>query len=240
MLGATGMVKKRATLQLVSEPLDALLTSAHYPRLSPVGDGTMAFSASIHWIATEGLKKDFLLISAESRYRAAAEEIQNKIVSGKIVVHGENSDGDREAIPAIEFEDLTFTFDFVEGVADVAGGGRRIEVGVSEDGDCLLKPNSHLPIWTKLVVQRELVRREWPFHLVTEESAYTAIPDVPFRGAKAEAARKALLQEFPDGRVPNQLSTAQVVDRLNHQQKKSGDRGGFERSTVLRALGRKK
>jgi hypothetical protein len=234
------MTKKRATLKFISEPLDELLTSAYYPRLSPVGDGIMPLSATIHWIITEGLKIEFLLINAEPRYRSAAEEMQNKIISGKIVVHGENLDGDREAIPAIEFEDLIFTFDFVEDLADVAGHDRRIEVGVSEDGDCLFRPNSHLPIWTKLVVQRELVRREWPFHLVTEESAYTAIRAEPFRGAEVEAARKALLQEFPEGRVPNQLSMTQIVGRLNHQQKKSGGRGGFERSTVLRALGRKK
>jgi hypothetical protein len=223
-----------------SEPLDDLLTSTYYLRRSPVGDGSMPVSAAIHWIATGGLKTEFLLINAEPGYRLAAEEFQNKVVSGKIVVHGENLDGDREAIPAIEFEDLRFTFDFVEEVADVAGHDRRIEVGVSEDGDWLFKPNSHLPIWTKLVVQREPVRREWPFHLVTEESAYTAIPDEPFPGAKAEAARKALFQEFPDGRVPNQLSIAQVVGRLNHRQKQSGDPGGFERTTVMRALGLKK
>jgi hypothetical protein len=232
--------KKEAALKEFSESLDEVTTSAHYPQLSPVGDGTMPLSAVIHWVATEGLKREFLLISAEPGYRSAAKEIQDKIVSGKIVVHGENLDGDREAIPAIEFEDLKFTFDFVEGLEDFAGHYRRIEIGVSEDGDCLFKPNSHLSIWTKLVIQREPVLREWPFHLVTEESAYTSIPDVPCRGAQAEAARKALLQEFPDGRVPNQLSIARVVDRLNNRQKKTGDRGGFERTTVLRALGRKK
>jgi hypothetical protein len=234
------MARKKAVLKELSEPLDDVLTSDYYPPISPIGDGTMPWSAAVHWIATVGLETDLLLIGAESHYRNAAVEIQNKIISGKISVHGENPDGDREAIPGIEFEDLTFTFDFVEGVADVAGRNRRIEIGVSEDGDCLFKPNSRLPMWTKLAVSREAVRREWPFSLVTEEAAYTVIPDRPFRGPKIEPARLALLQEFSEGRVPKHLTIAQITKRLNQRRKTSGDLGGFDRTTVLRALGLRK
>jgi hypothetical protein len=66
------------------------------------------------------------------------------------------------------------------------------------------------------------------------------IPESPLRGQKIEAARLALLQEFPDRRAPKHLTAAQLVNRLNRREKRAGDLGGFERTTVLRALGRRK
>jgi hypothetical protein len=232
--------KHSSTLKEIEAISDDVLTLDHYPPVSPVGDGIMPLSAPIHWIATDGLRTELLLTAAESRYRAAAVEIGNKIVSGKFFLHGENSNRDREVIPAIEFEELIFTFDFVEGVEDVARHDRRVEIGVGEDGDCLFVPNSHRPKWTKLVVSKEAVFREWPLSLITEEAAYTVIPDRPFRGPKIELARLALLQEFSEGRVPKHLTSARITKRLNQRRKTSGDLGGFDRTTVLRALGLRK
>jgi hypothetical protein len=52
-------------------------------------------------------------------------------------------------------------------------------------------------MWTKLAVSREAVRREWPFSLVTEEAAYTVIPDRPFRGGWL------CCRNFPKGECQN-------------------------------------
>jgi hypothetical protein len=220
-------------------PLDEILTSTHYPPISPIGDGNMPLSAAINWIATKGLQVTFPLDNAGPEYHAAATVIQDQLISEKAIVYGENSDRDFEVIPGVKFQGKKFIFDFEAGVEDIAGRDNRIEVGVSEDGDCLFRAYSFRAIWTNMVVRKEDVRREWPFHLVTDESAYADVPDVPLQGRKAEAARQALLQEFPDRRVPNQLTIAQLVNRINQRKNKIGDRGGFERTTVLRALGRR-
>lgn len=223
--------------------LDHLSTLDLYPPILPVGDGSMPFSAAVHWIASEGLKSGLPLSSAGQKYRDAAIALRDKIISEKVRTSGENLDGDPEALAAVEFEELKFTFDFEAGVVDIAKRVNRIEVVASENGlpqDCYFRARSHRPIWTKLVVRREDVLREWPFDSVPEESAYDMIPESPLRGRKAEAARQALWQVFRDGRVPKYLTDTQLVDRLNQRKIKGGDLGGFERTTVLRALGRRK
>jgi hypothetical protein len=178
------MTKKRATLTFISEPLDELLTSAHYPRLSPVGDGTMPLSTAIHWIATEGLKREFKLITAGPTYLAAGVALRDKIISENALTYGENQDGEYEQIPAIDYINKDLTFDFEAGVEDIARRDNRIEIGLSDDGDCLFRANSFRAIFTKIVVRKEDILREWPF----DNSA-------PLR-VKAVRGKKPLIKEY--------------------------------------------
>jgi hypothetical protein len=178
------MAKKKAILKEFSEPLDELLTSAHYPPLSPVGDGTLAFSAAVHWIATEGLQLRIPISSAGPTYLAAAVALRDKAISGKAATFGENLDGEFEQISAIEYVDKKFTFDFEAGVEDTARRDNRIEVSLSDDGDCLFRANSFRAIWTKMAVRKEDILREWPF----DKTA-------PVR-VKAVRGKKPLIKEY--------------------------------------------
>jgi hypothetical protein len=235
--------KPNSKLQEIEAISDDVSTLDHYPPISPVGDGSMPFSAAVHWIASEGLQFGLPLSSAGQKYHDAAISLRDKITSEKVRTSGENLDGDPEAIAAVEFEQLQITFDFYEGVEHIAGRVNRIEIVPSENGlsqDCYFKARSHRPFWTKVVVRKEDIFREWQFDSVPEESAYDMIPELPLRGRKAEAARQALLQSFPGRRVPKHLTTAQLVNQLNRREKRDGDLGGFERTTVLRALGRRR
>jgi len=184
------MARKKAVLKEFSEPLDDVLTSAHYPWIPPIGDGTMTMSAAIHWIATEGLQVDLAINIAGPRYVAAAIALRDKIILNKVKSYGENSDRDFEEIPGIAFLERKFTFDFEAGVEDIAGRENRIEVSLSEDGDCLFRANSFRAVWTHLMVRREDIRREWEFAQVASIGAG--------RGKKP-LIKQYLRENFPNG-----------------------------------------
>jgi hypothetical protein len=233
------MVRKKPTLKETEEKLDDVSTLDYYAPISPVGDGTMPLSAAVHWIASEGFKIGLLLTGAEPRYRAAAIELRNKIISEKVRTHGENLDGDFELIPAIEFEELKFTFDFAEGVQDIAARESRIEVVPSENAlplDCFFKARSHRPIWTKLVVRREDVRREWPFkqfqpvrrqaslgkkpliQLYLQDKFPTGVPApaiAPRKALKAEIEKSEYATKHPQLKSIDEATLKAAIDEFN-------------------------
>jgi len=182
-----------ANFTLVEVELDDVSTLDHYPPISPVGDGSIPWSATVHWIASKGLQVGMRLSSAGPTYRAAAIALRDKVISGKALTHGENHDGEFEEIPAHEFEELEFSF--AESVEDIAGRVNRIDVVPSENGlslDCFFRARSHRPFWTKLRVRKEDVLREWPFDQVSPDRVR------PQRG-KTPLIKQYLRDNFPNG-----------------------------------------
>jgi hypothetical protein len=193
------MARKKPILTEIEEKLDGVSTFDYYAPIAPVGDGTMPFSAAVHWIASKGFKIGLLLTDAEPSYRAAAIDLCNKILSGKVRTHGENLDGDFESIPAVEFVELKFTFDFAEGIEDIVGRERRVEVNASNNGlplDCFFKARSHRPVWTKLVVSRDDVRDVWSFK---QTEPVTSL-------GKRPLIKQYLRDNFPDGVPPPSMA----------------------------------
>jgi hypothetical protein len=153
--------KPNSKLQEIEAISDDVSTLDHYPPISPVGNGSMPFSAAVHWIASEGRRFGLPLSCAGQKYRAAAIALRDKIISGKVSIHGENQDGEFEEIPAHEFEELEFTF--TENMEDIAGRINHIDIIPSENGmslDCFFRARSHRPFWTKLRVAKVDLLRE--------------------------------------------------------------------------------
>jgi hypothetical protein len=193
--------KHSSTLKEIEAISDDVLTLDHYPPVSPIGDGLMPVFAVIHWNATKGLQLRLPISSAGPTYRATAIALRDKIISGKVITCGENLDGEFEQISAIEYVDKKFTFDFEAGVEDIAGRDNRIEVGVSDDGDCLFRANSFRAIWTKIAVRKEDVRHEWPFDKTT-----------PVR-VKAVRGKKPLIKEYLRQHFPKQIPGPAFANR---------------------------
>jgi hypothetical protein len=171
-------------LQEIEAISDDVSTLDHYPPISPVGDGSMPFFGAVHWIATEGLQLRIPISSAGPTYLAAAVALRDKHISGKAITYGENQDGEFEQISAVEYVDKKFIFDFEAGVEDLARRDNRIEIGLSDDGDCLFRANSFRAIFTKIVVRKEDILREWPF----DKTAPV--------GVKAARGKKPLIKEY--------------------------------------------
>jgi hypothetical protein len=223
-----------------SEPLDDLSTSDYYEPISAGGDGTMPFWAAVHWIATQGLQISLLIAEASSLYRAAAIALRDKIISNKVKVYGENSDRDFEEMPGIAFVGREFCFDFEEGLEVLASRENRIEISSGKDGDCLFRAYSFRAIWTKIVVCREDVRREWPLVSVAgtnlglgklplikqylRENFPSGVPDPamePRKGLKGKIETSGLATKYPQLQSIDIGTLKSAIDEFNEEFQKT-------------------
>jgi hypothetical protein len=145
-----------------------LCALTYYPSISPVGDGQMPISAAVHWIASEGLKIDYDLLShiGVTKYYDAAKALFDKIASNKASVVGENEDEKNDFIPCAEFVELKAYFDFGDSDLEaVAGNDKRLELNVSENKKSrdIFRKSNNRGKWTKIYVFCEEILSAFPF-----------------------------------------------------------------------------
>jgi hypothetical protein len=224
-------------------------------------DGYMPLFDAVAWFATAGHTRKL----TTARWDDAATAIIAKIQAGALHIWGVRN-GHRELqIRPVDFSGLDLMGDrhglnrYLELIGpaehDTPKGGRY--------QDNLYHDGVQLPSWTGLRINnkelRELVnrRRHKPspvlnkaVEIIRETSGpptsqelfetedYYLLPDKPPSGREAAKVHRALLQKYPDRRVPK-LSMQRLADNLAPILKEMGKSGTVSRDAVQRALGKK-
>ena len=218
---------------------------------SPAGGGYMALSDAAYWIATEGGTKSFF-IREITAWRRGYEGLATQIKNGNVVAIGrENGESMPVAIAGYSFSGLRIRCPFETRPADPpfetaphldCAGPAAPTDWEGKYNDRLLRKNGEVE-FSHIEVRKLDVLKVWPFQIVDIPiaAAFDEIPDQPLNASLREAARRALLLLYPNGKIPKNLSTQKLANDIAPQLlKKDGLRGGVSADTVARVIGRKK
>jgi hypothetical protein len=138
------------------------------PIMPPVGDGYMPLYCAAQWIATEGGTVDFDPESI-AVWRKAFDLLLSALASRKVAVVG-TRDGEREHVPEVQFADCRVDYPFSDASMDLILSNDLYLQSTPyydeehwRDGydDALMDRQHHR--WSRLIVARADIRREWPF-----------------------------------------------------------------------------
>jgi hypothetical protein len=195
-------------------------------------------SAAVHWIASEGLKIDYDLLShiGVTKYYDAAKALFDKIASNKWSVVGENDSEKNKQIPAYEFVALDPYFDFGDSDLEAAAGNdKRLELNVSENKKSrdIFRKSNNRGKWTKIYVFCKDIGQAWPFvvaspaqprgnkrskilkYLSENFSESPGVPDPPYKSRKD--LRADLLKWDPKLGPLDEQTVKTAVDKHNAQ-----------------------
>jgi hypothetical protein len=221
------------------------------PAIRPEGPGYMGLSAAACWIACEAGAGSFFTRDKEA-WSAAFAKLLPAIADGNVEIIGrQNGLGLPDRINGRKFSSISVDYPYRDRACSDLELGNEARLDCSgyywedEDrwehySDALWGAGDNRPEHTHLKVKKEDIRRLWPVAPELGAEDYYQLPAErpPPRQKIVAAAHAALLQRYPDRRIPK-ISIERLAEIAGPISK---SRGGppLDRDSIRRALNLKR